>query len=129
MAQVWVFIRNLQAIGRLGKLFPNASFLQVEETTEVDLETIGTTEVPQLKDNNRFSAAFRDIIQMTNDYLRRNKGSSQGERLAGDCRKKVRVNGGSDRNQSALCHSTLALLATFTGVIIGSDQDCLCRSY
>ncbi|MEM7368733.1 MAG: hypothetical protein AAF587_09015 [Bacteroidota bacterium] len=118
VAQIWVFIRNLQAIGRLGKLFPKAQLLQVEEATEVDLESVSTTAVPQLKDDGRFSSGFRDILYMTNDYLRRNKGSSQGERLQEIAERK------SESQEEAIETNLplplyIGLLATFTGVIIG----------
>ena len=73
VGQFWVFFRNLEATRRLGGLFPSFQQLEVEEESEAGFAL--------LKDSKRFSIDFRDIVQMTNDYLMRNKGSSQGERL------------------------------------------------
>ena len=118
VAQFWVFFRNLGAIDRLGKLFPQSSQLEVKEETQVDLEAADTTSVPQLQSKRSFSSEFRDVLQMTNDYLTRNKGASQGERLQEIAERK------SDSLEEAIETNLplplyIGLLATFTGVIIG----------
>jgi hypothetical protein len=113
VGQFYVFFRNLQATRRLGGLFPSERQLDVDEETE--------TGVALLKDNKRYSIDFRDIVQMTNDYLRRNRGSSQGERLQEIAERK------SDSMEEAIETNLplplyIGLLATFTGVIIGLVQ-------
>ncbi|MEO0471359.1 MAG: hypothetical protein AAF206_17145 [Bacteroidota bacterium] len=118
VAQIWIFLRNLQAIGHLGELFPSNANLEIQETEQVDVMSASTVAIPQLKDRPGFSAGFRDILQMTNDYLRRNKGTSEGERLEHIASRK------SDSMESAIETNLplplyIGLLATFTGVIIG----------
>ncbi len=116
--QFWVFFRNLGAIKKLGDLFPQSSQLEVNAETVVDLEAADTSTVPQLADKRSFSTEFRDIVQMTNAYLTRNKGASQGERLQEIAERK------SESMESAIETNLplplyIGLLATFTGVIIG----------
>ncbi|MEM6345651.1 MAG: hypothetical protein AAF927_17295 [Bacteroidota bacterium] len=116
--QFWVFFRNLGAIKKLGDLFPQLSQLEVNAETVVDLEAADTSTVPQLADKRSFSTEFRDIVQMTNAYLTRNKGASQGERLQEIAERK------SESMESAIETNLplplyIGLLATFTGVIIG----------
>ncbi|MFK7923395.1 MAG: hypothetical protein AB8H47_15640 [Bacteroidia bacterium] len=118
VVQFWVFFRNYGAIKRLGELFPQASQLEVNDETVVDLEAADTSTVPQLGDKRSFSSEFRDIVQMTNAYLTRNKGASQGERLQEIAERK------SESMESAIETNLplplyIGLLATFTGVIIG----------
>lgn len=118
VGQIFVFLRNSQAIGRLGKLFPQASLLDVTEEAQVDLNAVDTITVPQLKDHPRFSQGFRDILQMTNDYLRRNKGASQAERLQEIAQRKAEsMEGAIETNLPLPLY--IGLLATFTGVIMG----------
>ena len=121
LGQFWVFFRNLQAIGRLGKIFPGAKFLAVQEEAQVDLQATDTVLVPQLQESGRFSIEFREILQMTNDYLRRNKGASQGERLQEIAeRKSLSLEDSIETNIPLPLY--IGLLATFTGVIIGLIQ-------
>lgn len=116
--QFWVFFRNVGSIKRLGELFPGGSQLEVNQETVVDIEAADTSTVPQLADKRSFSNEFRDILQMTNAYLTRNKGASQGERLQEIAERK------SESMESAIETNLplplyLGLFATFTGVIIG----------
>lgn len=118
VGQVAIFVRNSQAIRRLGKLFPPARLLDVDEEAQVDLQAVDTISVPQLKEQPRFSQGFREIVQMTNDYLRRNKGASQAERLQEIAQRKT------DSMEEAIETNLplplyIGLLATFTGVIMG----------
>lgn len=118
VGQIWVFFRNLNSMDRLGKLFPHSTLLEVNEETQVDLEATDTVMVPQLQDQKQFSTDFRDVVLMTNDYLRRNKGASHGERL-----QEIATYKADSLEESIETNLPLplyiGLLATFTGVIIG----------
>lgn len=121
VGQFWVFFRNLTDIRRLGELFPGPSLLEVKDETQVDLEATDTVLIPQLQDHKQFSAGFRDIVLMTNDYLRRNKGASQGERLQEIAAHKTEsLEEAIETNLPLPLY--IGLLATFTGVIIGLIQ-------
>lgn len=118
VGQFFVFVRNLGAIDRLRKLFPRSAQLEVADEAQVDLAHSETATVPQIKDQPRFSQGFREILQMTNEYLRRNKGASQSERLQEIAIRK------SDSMEEAIETNLplplyIGLFATFTGVIIG----------
>ncbi|MEO0896964.1 MAG: hypothetical protein AAFY71_11230 [Bacteroidota bacterium] len=115
--QIVFFIRNLNQSRQLGELFPEGSELDVEENYEVAGSQTANS-VPQVKDNGSFSPAFREIIHMTNSYLSRNRGSSQGERLMEIAeRKSSSMEEGVETNLPLPLY--IGLLATFTGVIIG----------
>ena len=118
LGQFYVFVRNLGAISQLRKLFPRSTQLEVTEEAQVDLEYNDTITVPQIKDQPRFSTAFREVIHMTNEYLRRNKGASQGERL-----QEIAVHKSDSMEEAVETNLPLplyiGLFATFTGVIIG----------
>lgn len=118
IGQFFVFFRNLGAIDRLRKLFPRSAQLEVLEEAQVDLEQAGTTTIPQIKDQPQFSSGFREVLSMTNEYLQRNKGASQGERL-----QEIAIHK-SDSMEEAIESNLplplyIGLFATFTGVIIG----------
>lgn len=118
VVQFGVFFRNLGLIRKLGKLFPEAHRLHLKKGGETDAGYSTATTIPQLEDNPSFTEGFRDIIAMTNAYLSRNKGSSQGERLQEIAEHK------SESMEEAIETNLplplyIGLIATFTGVIIG----------
>ncbi len=118
LGQFYVFVRNLGNISQLRKLFPPAGRLSISSDTQVDLQAADTVAVPQIQDQPRFSSGFREILQMTNHYLRRNQGASQAERLQDIAVQK------SDSMEDAIETNLplplyIGLFATFTGVIIG----------
>ncbi|MCI4668442.1 MAG: hypothetical protein MRZ79_09900 [Bacteroidia bacterium] len=116
--QFGVFFRNLGLIRRLGKLFPEAHQLSLEKNAAPQSSSYASAVIPQLQDNPSFTEAFRDIIQMTNAYLSRNKGSSQGERLQEIAeRKSSSIEEAIETNLPLPLY--IGLIATFTGVIIG----------
>ena len=121
LVQIFVFSRNISSTRKLGQLFPSGNLLEIQEETVMEPTASQATVIPQLKDNPRFSTGFREILQRTNDYLRRNKGASEGERLQEIASRK------SDSFESAIETNLplplyIGLLATFTGVIIGLIQ-------
>ncbi|MEM7659095.1 MAG: hypothetical protein AAF399_23435, partial [Bacteroidota bacterium] len=81
LLQFLVFFRNLGGINRLKNLFPSNGLLATTEETILEPPAAQPSVVPQLTDQPKFSTGFREILHMTNEYLRRNKGASQAERL------------------------------------------------
>lgn len=118
LAQIVIFTRNMGAIRKLAQLFPAPNFLSVQQKSKAETEGHEITEVPQLTDDPRFSRGFREIAHMTNTYLLRNKGASQGERLQEIAeRKAISQEEAIETNLPLPLY--IGLLATFTGVIIG----------
>ncbi len=116
--QIAVFFRNLGMIRSFGDLFPEAHALDVEEEVRSTAGGLSEASVPQLKIHPSFKEEFRSIVEMTNAYLSRNKGASQGERLQEIAERK------SESMEEAIETNLplplyIGLLATFTGVIIG----------
>ena len=65
VVQFAVFFRNLGSIRKLGKLFPEAHTLAVEETQDTESPVFSQQAIPQLRDHPSFTESFRSIVSMT----------------------------------------------------------------
>lgn len=118
VSQFVIFSRNMRSIRSLSEIFPALNWLAVKAQPTADESGHDLTDVPQVNDDARFSREFREIVHMTNAYLTRNKGASQGERLQEIAERKTNsLEEAIETNLPLPLY--FGLLATFTGVIIG----------
>lgn len=119
--QVYVFVRNNQAIGRLEGVYPLENRLKTKSVlleAGTEQSVLDAQQIDLIEEGKDFSPTFREIVHNTNAYLSKNQGAADFEILKEMAEQK------SESMEIALeANITLplyiGLLCTFTGVIIG----------
>ncbi|MDW7690683.1 hypothetical protein R9C00_22005 [Flammeovirgaceae bacterium SG7u.111] len=126
ISQVIVFSGNRLTINNLKKIFPAGHSLDIEllpltgndTDDEADDKKDSPTKMALIKNDNRFSKPFQEIVESSNNYILRNKGGVTFVGLESIAERKGESIEGSIEQVLAL-PLYLGLLGTFTGVIIG----------
>lgn len=120
LVQFFVFFRNLSSINELGSIYPDSRSLKsisVAQSTANGGST-NTSSIDVIEDSSRFSATFREIVDLTNSYLKKNEGEADFEVL-----KEMAHHQDDSKEKAIESNITLplyiGLLCTFLGVIIG----------
>ena len=121
LSQIFVFLRNNNAIRQLAEIYPNPARLNVEENVveEVEGTEIATTAaIPYIGGRGPFHPAFSEILAHTNGYLRKNPNAADFDVLKEMAEDKVDSKENAIESNIAL-PLYIGLLCTFIGVIIG----------
>ena len=121
LVQFFVFFRNISSINELGNIYPDSRSLKSSSTilTQPYNGNSGSSStIDLIEESSNYSSAFREIIQLTNAYLKKNKGEADFEVL-----KELASHQDESRENAIESNITLplyiGLLCTFAGVIIG----------
>lgn len=130
VAQLTVYYRNRRAMQKLKEAYPEIGALDIALTSrkseakteefagEVSIVPAELSKIAILKKDERHTEVFRKVVEATNNYILKNKGSVRFEALEQIASR--RIKSWEDGLESVLVLPLyIGLLGTFSGVIIG----------
>lgn len=113
ISQIVIFNRNNLTIRRLKRIYPDPAALGLATPEEGAAQSVA-----QIDEAPPYHPTFREILQATNAYLRKNKGAADFDILSDMAQAKDRsIEHSIDSSLSLPLY--IGLLSTFIGVIIG----------